>query len=244
MVGRERRVPDIGDILEVETSGGLAYLQLTHRHPKGEEVVRVLPGVFAERPSDLSSLAVDRERYVVITPVRAAVREGMMRIAGHAIVPHWATTFPLFKWWLPRVGERPGVWRIWNGSRILRVASELPPELQRLPTRSSIMPLTLTDRITEGWSPVDDYTTAESTSGAPVARSVSTRHYLYFQTQTDALGAEAAMLNAGMRTEAREADGKWLVVALDDGVGRLSELAMRVAEEHDGDYDGVEHVTT
>jgi hypothetical protein len=41
----------LGDVLEIETTKGLAYFQYTHQHPVYGGLIRVLPGLYAERPA-------------------------------------------------------------------------------------------------------------------------------------------------------------------------------------------------
>src|ERR1700753_568821 len=47
----------VGQILEIETSRGLAYVQYVSRHTKYGDTIRVLPGLFKARPPEFSELA-------------------------------------------------------------------------------------------------------------------------------------------------------------------------------------------
>jgi len=44
----------LGDILQVLTSQGVAYAQVTHKHPEFGFLIRVFPGLHNEHPKDFS----------------------------------------------------------------------------------------------------------------------------------------------------------------------------------------------
>jgi hypothetical protein len=44
----------IGDIAEIKTAAGLAYVQYTHDSEDMGQIVRVLPGLYASRPTDFA----------------------------------------------------------------------------------------------------------------------------------------------------------------------------------------------
>src|SRR5262249_40506795 len=99
-----RKRARVGDILEIRTSAGLAYFQYTHQHPEYGGLIRVLPGIYPQRPEALTELAQGPERFVVFFPVRAATNRGLVSIAAEASIPPHARAFPLFK------AGRPGNW--------------------------------------------------------------------------------------------------------------------------------------
>lgn len=263
-----RKTPKLGDVLEIDTPIGLAYLHFTHRHPEGKEVVRVLPGTYEARPEDIAGLAEQRDGYFVITVVRVGVREGLMRIAGHAPVPAWAQPFPIFKWDLPGGPWGPAKWRIWDGTRVRAVFVDLPPDLQRLPTRSSVMPPLLAERIARGWRPEHDclpppegtrppdyFDPPPSRDGGqaspvegPRARTADpmrTRHYLYFATAAAARSAATALARPGTGSEVRRSE-RWLLLVSVPYAGPSrdeedEERLRQLADEFGGEYDGLEH---
>ncbi len=55
---------EIGDVCEIRTPAGLAYVQYTHPHPSMGQLVRVLPGLYAGRP-DVRELAQQKELYFI-----------------------------------------------------------------------------------------------------------------------------------------------------------------------------------
>lgn len=152
-----RRVA-IGDVLELSTHVGLAYLQITHRHPKYGFLIRVLQGTHTEPISDVEKLAAGDESFVTFFPAGAALKRGIVRRVGRAAIPEHALAFPLFRSGVvdSRTG-RVNVWWLWDGEREWRV-DELTPEQRRLPLRGIWNDTLLIARIESGWTPETDPT--------------------------------------------------------------------------------------
>jgi hypothetical protein len=87
----------IGDILEIKTPAGLAYVQYTHNGGDMGELVRVLPGLYANRPSDFESLARQKELYFIFYTLNYALRAGQIEIVSHQPVPAWAKSYPMMR---------------------------------------------------------------------------------------------------------------------------------------------------
>jgi hypothetical protein len=138
----------IGDVLEIKTTEGLAYFQYTHQHPVYGGLIRVLPGLYAERPAHIAILVAGAERYFVFFPVRAAAARDLVRIVGSETIPDHARAFPMF-----RTG-RPGNWWLWDGETEWRV-EELTPAQHSLPIRMIWNDTMLASRIASGWTPED-----------------------------------------------------------------------------------------
>jgi hypothetical protein len=89
------RRPRIGDVFEFPTSIGLAYAQYTNRHWMLGRLIRIAPGLFAERPPDLRRLVEEDEEVAVFFPALAdAVRQGDVIFVGHAEVPERKRELP------------------------------------------------------------------------------------------------------------------------------------------------------
>jgi len=73
----------VGDIYEIDTSKGKAYLHYVYRDPTVGELIRVLPGLYAERPGILNKLAGATERYMIFFPLSAAFKRKIVSYAGH-----------------------------------------------------------------------------------------------------------------------------------------------------------------
>jgi hypothetical protein len=92
-----RKRAKIGDILEISTYKGLAYAQYVYKHQDFGYLVRVLPGLHAERLDDLAKVVEQHERFFTFVFLNQALRGEIVRIIGNYNVPEWAKTFPLFR---------------------------------------------------------------------------------------------------------------------------------------------------
>lgn len=82
--------PKVGDVFEVTLRDGqLAYLQVVHEQSGGDisEVVRVLEGRFASRPSDLPAVVAEPHEYLMFAAPRFMAAEGHARRVGNWPVP-------------------------------------------------------------------------------------------------------------------------------------------------------------
>jgi hypothetical protein len=144
-----------GDILEVTTSRGLAYLQYTSRHPDFGETARVLPGLFQTRPEDWSALPA-QEGYFAFYPVGAALRQGLVRVVGWRPVPAGRETPPALR----RAGARSVdgkvlSWLVWDGKEEV-LTRELTPSERLLPIGAIWNHEMLVLRLAEQWRPEQD----------------------------------------------------------------------------------------
>src|ERR1700731_1908718 len=87
----------IGDICEIETPAGLAYVQCTHVSPDMGALVRVLPGLLKARPIDFEQLAKQKELYFTFYTLNYAIRDHQVTIVSNQPVPEWARS-PLMRW--------------------------------------------------------------------------------------------------------------------------------------------------
>jgi hypothetical protein len=112
----ERKRPQIGDVVEIETPRGFGYAQYTHNHrdpPQYGQLLRVLPGLYPQRRSDFADLVVQEERFWVFFPLGPALNRGIFRIVANEAVPEAKRCFPIF-------GSLSGdgtVWWMWDGKR-------------------------------------------------------------------------------------------------------------------------------
>lgn len=156
MQNKERRRPKIGDVIEISTPNGLAYAQYTHEHPTYGSLLRVLPSLFEERPSQFSDLVQMPERFVTFFPLGPAVWRRIVTIVACERIPKRARDFPLFRTGVrnPATG-RVDTWWLWDGEREWPVG-ELTPQMRSLPLRGIWNDTLLIQRIVEGWSPTDE----------------------------------------------------------------------------------------
>lgn len=147
------RIPKPGDLIEMRTARGLAYAQVTHKVPLFGTLIRVLEPIIPERPSDLEAIARSRERFVTFFPVAAALKRGIVRLAGSAPIPPHAQKFPLLR----QRGKvlANGVvadWWLYDGSRQWRIG-RLAADQARLSIAEVVNDTLLRERIDSDWRP-------------------------------------------------------------------------------------------
>ena len=135
MAKKDARAPSLapGEVVEIDTPAGLAYVQVTHWHPSYPEVLRALPGPRPTRPADLATLVEAPTVFAAMMPLAAALATGRLpgRIVGRARIPEEARAFPTFR--MP-IRDRAGTvayWWFWDGRRRASACSRPPP--RRLP---------------------------------------------------------------------------------------------------------------
>lgn len=125
-----------GDIVEIQTPGGLAYVQVTHNHASYPEVVRALPGLHQERPDDLETLARSASLFTSMLPLGGAIEKELIRGAriGSATIPEQHRAFPTFR--MPIRDKRGGIayWWLWDGEG-LRYETDLDDQAAEFPMR-------------------------------------------------------------------------------------------------------------
>jgi hypothetical protein len=145
-----------GDIVEIPTKSGYAYVQYTHRIPQWGALIRVLPGIYKRRPADLKKLADRPERFVTFFPVTIAVHRKIFKVVGHSEVPESAKKLPLFRaaGFIDRAGKVHDWW-LWDGEKSWRVGV-LTDDLRRLPIKAVMNDTALISRIEKRWIPEKD----------------------------------------------------------------------------------------
>ena len=147
----------VGDIVEFETPKGFAYAQFSNVHERFGELLRVLPGIYQTRREEFADLAQQNERFYVFYPLKAMIKEGLVKVVAHSDVPVQAKPFPLFKaagWRDPQSG-RVQDWWLWDGKEERRIG-KLPEKYHDLSLRESWNDTLLIERIVSGWRPADE----------------------------------------------------------------------------------------
>jgi hypothetical protein len=72
-----------GDIFEIVTLKGKAYLHYIYKDETIGHLVRVLRGLYIERPAHFDELATSEERYMVFFPVSVACHRKIVEHVGH-----------------------------------------------------------------------------------------------------------------------------------------------------------------
>jgi hypothetical protein len=73
----------LGDIFEINTPKGNAYLHYVYKHPDMGDLIRVLPGLFSKKPEDLDGLINAKENYMIYFPLGSAKRQKIVEQVGH-----------------------------------------------------------------------------------------------------------------------------------------------------------------
>ena len=116
------RKPHIGDIYELRTNSGFAYVQYTHEAEDGTQLIRVLPGVYSSRPVDIAMLSQQGELYFTFTALIHALRKKELNLVSNQPVPQWAKPFPTMRKVAGRArGGKILGWHIGHGLRLYTV---------------------------------------------------------------------------------------------------------------------------
>jgi hypothetical protein len=143
--------PQIGDAIEIETPRGLAYAHYTHEHrepPRYGSLLRVLPGLHSEAPSEFAHLVTQEERFSVFFPLGAALQRKLVRIVAREAVPGAKQAFPIF-----RRQQGQGAW-LWDGKKEWRARRRdrwTPRAIAEVWNDTLLI-----ERIASGWRPDDD----------------------------------------------------------------------------------------
>jgi hypothetical protein len=124
----------IGDIIEIPISRGLAYAQYTHKYGDYGGVIRILDGIFQNRPLDFEILINKQHKFVVLFPFTSAVNQHLYEVVGHEPVPQEFSQFPLFRSGFVDKNGNVKIWWLWDGKTEWRVGN-LTPDQMKLPIR-------------------------------------------------------------------------------------------------------------
>jgi hypothetical protein len=150
--------PRIGDVIEIPTPKGFAYAQFTHKPPqKYGALLRVLPGLFPQRPSDFAELVLQRPVFSTFFPLGAACNRGIVTVVASEAIPPHATALPIFRnSHVDRTGNQVGPWFLWDGKREWRVKSLSDQQLRDYPPLGIWNDTLLIERILAGWRHEDE----------------------------------------------------------------------------------------
>jgi hypothetical protein len=256
---KRRKRARLGDVLEVSTPRGLAYIHYTYfTYQPYWEAIRVLPGFFTERPADFTTLVDSPEAFFAFYPARVAVSQGAVEIVAHHPVPPEKA--------FPAVYRRTGAisregrvlaWIICEGTKETLVR-ELSEEQRYLPIARILMHDSLISYLVKEWRPEQDIGIPPALQGTATPLEASTpsedsapqrvQHFLYFPSARASKAVAEQLSTQGFQVERRKsAEGKnWLVLARHTVSPEASDLDSvrdtleRLAQEHSGEYDGHE----
>jgi Regulator of ribonuclease activity B len=249
-----KQVLKIGDVLEVPTPRGLAYVQYTHYQEPLGTLIRVLPGFHQSKSADFVELARAKELYFVFCPIETLVNQGLLQVVSNERVPDSAVQFPPMRrrGFVRPLAKGGGVssWTIFEGEKERRVET-LTAQQARLSIASSWNLGMLVERLTEGWVPEMDLglplADPHLQQIAPEVGVQQVRHFLYFRTEANARQAQQRLPASGFRVEVRQAaqGADWLVLlsspwTTEESLSRTRNELENLAVQFDGEYDGWE----
>ena len=134
----------IGDVIEVPTHKGLAYVQYTHEHkdpPVFGSLVRVLKGFYKKRPSleEMETIVNKPHKFQAFCPVYRVVNIGDWDRVGNFSVPEFAQKFPVFKnmkYLFNRPNPEDADWYLWDGEKSWYVGKMSLEDQQKYPNKS------------------------------------------------------------------------------------------------------------
>lgn len=106
----------LGDILEIKTSDGYSYCQVTHKTPSHGYFIVAFKEKFPNKQTNLNDIAQSKVLFKTFYFVKIALKNGLVEIIGNAPIRNELQEFPIFKTSLPPEltgGKR--AWRLWYG---------------------------------------------------------------------------------------------------------------------------------
>ena len=223
-----KKKASIGDILEVKTPAGFAYLQYTHAHHSMGSLLRILPGLYRVRPADLADLARQKELYYTFYPLKYALAGGDVEIVSHQPIPDWAKPYPMMRAsWGEDASGKTHTWMVCRADMPFTVDNiakapkyhELTPDLAKLSMNELWAHPVLVKQLAQGWTPeraeelrlkaLAEKAARESAGqgpggdAKPKLESERLRHYLYFPEKASAEKAAQWFRGQGMSVEVR-----------------------------------------
>lgn len=127
----------VGDILEIQTPSGLAYIQISHDHQSYPQVIRALPGIYQERPDDLETLAAKKSLFFAMIPLPFSFDKSDTKaiLVGRAKIPMSEAAFPIFRIAVRDRYDKILYWWFWDGQGLKYTADPSDPRVNNLPER-------------------------------------------------------------------------------------------------------------
>lgn len=122
---------ELGDVFEVATAKGLGYVQVTHAYEDMGHVVRIVPGLFAERPADLAPVVACLAIGKGTTDVAHFVRSGTFTAVGNFPIPPGDQAWVFLHAWLSPGQHEIECFVAQDAHRRWRIDGAIPDELLR-----------------------------------------------------------------------------------------------------------------
>ena len=143
-----------GDVFELETPKGLAYIQYIHTDPMMGELIRALYPLHERRPSSLIQAASGAERFHTFFPLRAALAKQVVLYVENVELPAHLKRPPMMR--VPGringAAKRVETWWIWDGARSW-VVDDLTEEQRQFSIKAVVNDTWLIHHIITDWTP-------------------------------------------------------------------------------------------
>ncbi|MAZ20245.1 hypothetical protein [Roseovarius sp.] len=143
----------IGDVIQILTSGGVAYGQFTHKHGRFGPLLSVFDGFYAKAPDNFSQVVAERPNFNTFFPLQPALNEGLLSVVANVPVAASNSEFPKFRTRVVTPDGQCGPWWIWDGENEEMLERELTPSEMRYSLRGIISAPLLLERIEQGYRP-------------------------------------------------------------------------------------------
>jgi hypothetical protein len=141
-----------GDVFEIATSKGIAYLQLCAVDKDGIQLVRVIKGVYPSHPVNLDEIVSEPELFMVHFPLVAACQRKLISKVGNYPLPSDFQAPEYMRTTYVRQGKFMG-WHIVNTETLNRRFVEcLSPSEVKLSPWGVWNDTLLKERIESGWN--------------------------------------------------------------------------------------------
>ena len=143
--------PKIGSVIEFKTAKGLAYGQVTHKHPEYSYLIRVFFGFHDSRPDSFEGAVSEPVRFSAFTHLPSAIKQNCCSTVAELPVREELRPFTLFRAGMyDFVTKQMGPWWLWDGEKEWRVGN-LTPEQLKYPKLGVWNAALIVERIESDW---------------------------------------------------------------------------------------------
>jgi hypothetical protein len=235
-----------GDILQLQTSRGHAYVQFVGKHRSYGDTIAVPPRIF-EVPQRPTSVLFE-DSYLAFYPASAAIRESLASVVGNDEPRHSVPIQTRRDAW--PLGSRVDTWIIEDSAGDERRTKNLSPAELSLPIGSIWSHDFLLARMRTHWRPdrIDAWPPAELDPEATLDRaeseSATVRHFLVFDQLDAAIEAANDLRRRGwaVSLDTTSAEDQTIVITSGDTDSADVAILEDIAHARGGGYDGLEQV--
>lgn len=137
-----------GDIVQILTSEGVSYAQLTHVHDEYGYLLRVFDGTYEEIPKNWLEGVTRSVQFSAFFPLQSAVNQSLLSVVANCPVSDTLAEFPVFR---SRSGGVGGSIWLWDGTSSRMLDRALTDNEYRFPVRGIVSAPLLVERIATGY---------------------------------------------------------------------------------------------